>query len=117
MYLRRRRRRQAARPAAAACATRSRTVAGHWMEHKQTTKCNRAMMQPITILRNALSIQSTLKAYHPLLIEGHSRDDRDPRAVGDQVGATRSQVALAADELGPPALTTCRYTEDNLQLT
>ena len=43
------------------------------------------MMQPIKILRSVLSVQSTLSKYHPLLIEGHSRDTRDPEIVANQI--------------------------------
>ena len=43
------------------------------------------MMQPVKILRSVLSIQSTLSKYHPLLIEGHSSDTRDPSAVANQI--------------------------------
>ena len=43
------------------------------------------MLQPITILRSVLSIQTTLSQFHPLLIEGHSRDSRDPSLVGKQI--------------------------------
>mmetsp|Transcript_25462 Transcript_25462/g.51094 ORF Transcript_25462/g.51094 Transcript_25462/m.51094 type:complete len:229 (+) Transcript_25462:107-793(+) len=43
------------------------------------------MMQPVKILRSVLSIQSTLSKYHPLLIEGHSSDTRDPSTVANQI--------------------------------
>ena len=43
------------------------------------------MIQPMTILRSLLSIQSTLSPYHPLLIEGHTRDARDPSMVATQI--------------------------------
>ncbi|KAK1738308.1 hypothetical protein QTG54_010977 [Skeletonema marinoi] len=43
------------------------------------------MMQPVKILRSVLSIQSTLFKYHPLLIEGHSSDTRDPSTVANQI--------------------------------
>ena len=39
----------------------------------------------MTILRSISSIQSTLSPFHPLLIEGHSRDSRDPTIVGQQL--------------------------------
>lgn len=43
------------------------------------------MLQPMTILRSVLSIQTTLSQFHPLLIEGHSKDSRDPSLVGKQI--------------------------------
>ncbi|KAL7493165.1 hypothetical protein ACHAWT_002292 [Skeletonema menzelii] len=43
------------------------------------------MMQPVKILRSVLSIQTTLSKYHPLLIEGHSLDNRDPSTVATQI--------------------------------
>lgn len=42
-------------------------------------------MQPIQILRSVLSIQTTLKGYHPLLIEGHTNDNRNPIVVANQI--------------------------------
>jgi hypothetical protein len=42
-------------------------------------------MQPVKILRSVLSIQTTLSKYHPLLIEGHSSDTRDPSTVANQI--------------------------------
>ena len=43
------------------------------------------MMQPVKILRSVLSIQTALSKYHPLLIEGHSMDTRDPSTVATQI--------------------------------
>jgi len=43
------------------------------------------MIHQMTILRSISSIQSTLSPFHPLLIEGHSRDSRDPTIVGQQL--------------------------------
>ena len=43
------------------------------------------MLHQMTILRSISSIQSTLSPFHPLLIEGHSRDSRDPTTVGKQL--------------------------------
>ena len=43
------------------------------------------MMQPVKILQSVLSIQTTLSKYHPLLIEGHSIDTRDPSTVANQI--------------------------------
>lgn len=42
-------------------------------------------MQPVQILRSVISIQTTLSKYHPLLIEGHSSDTRDPSTVAKQI--------------------------------
>lgn len=42
-------------------------------------------MQPVTILRSISSIQTTLSKFHPLLIEGHSSDTRDPSIVAHQI--------------------------------
>ena len=38
-----------------------------------------------TILRNILAIRSTLSKYHPLVIEGHRRDVRDPSIVANRI--------------------------------
>jgi len=43
------------------------------------------MMQPVQLLRSVISIQTTLSKYHPLLIEGHSSDTRDPSTVAKQI--------------------------------
>eukprot|EP00970_Alexandrium_tamarense_P006210 scaffold1052_cov198-Alexandrium_tamarense.AAC.28 len=40
---------------------------------------------PVTTLQSIVSIQSTLSSFHPLLIEGHSRDSRDPSIVADRI--------------------------------
>lgn len=37
------------------------------------------------ILKNIFAIRSTLSEYHPLLIEGHTRDDRDPQLVASRI--------------------------------
>lgn len=39
----------------------------------------------ITVLRNLFMIRSTLSEFHPLLIEGHTRDDRDPQHVANRI--------------------------------
>lgn len=38
-----------------------------------------------TILRNILRVRSTLSQYHPLVIEGHTRDTRDPSIVANRI--------------------------------
>jgi hypothetical protein len=38
-----------------------------------------------TILRSVLTLRSTLSQYHPLVIEGHTRDSRDPSTVANQI--------------------------------
>jgi len=38
-----------------------------------------------TILRNILAVRSTLSQYHPLVIEGHTRDTRDPSIVANRI--------------------------------
>ena len=43
------------------------------------------MIQPVQVLRTVLSIQTTLTKFHPLLIEGHSADTRDPSIVATQI--------------------------------
>ena len=37
------------------------------------------------VLRTALSIQTALSPFHPVLVEGHSRDVRDPRTVANRI--------------------------------
>lgn len=39
----------------------------------------------VTILRNLFTIRSTLSQYHPLLIEGHTKDSRDPSQVASRI--------------------------------
>jgi hypothetical protein len=49
------------------------------------TKYTKMMIQPVQVLRTVLSIQTTLSKFHPLLIEGHSADTRDPSIVATQI--------------------------------
>jgi hypothetical protein len=37
------------------------------------------------VLRTALSIQTALSPFHPVLVEGHSRDVRDPHTVANRI--------------------------------
>jgi hypothetical protein len=37
------------------------------------------------VLRTAISIQEALSPFHPVLVEGHSRDARDPRIVANSI--------------------------------
>lgn len=62
------------------------------------------MMPPMTILRSVLSIQSTLSPYHPLLIEGHTRDTRDPALVANQIVKNLRQSWSERNITKPPIL-------------
>jgi len=62
------------------------------------------MKQPLTILRSVLSIQSTLAPFHPLLIEGHSRDTRDPAVVATQIVANLRRSWQERNVTKPPIL-------------
>jgi hypothetical protein len=37
------------------------------------------------VLRTAISIQTALSPFHPVLVEGHSRDVRDPHTVANRI--------------------------------
>jgi len=64
------------------------------------------LMQPISLLRSVLSIQSTLSPFHPLLIEGHSRDTRDPTVVANQIVSNLRQSWKERNVTKPPILIT-----------
>lgn len=55
------------------------------MEVEVNKEADKMLMQPIKILRSVLSVQSTLSSFHPLLIEGHTSDTRDPSIVANQI--------------------------------
>ena len=84
---------------------------GHepWEVYEAMSKCTRPannMMQPMTILRSVLSIQSTLSTFHPLLIEGHSRDTRDPAIVATQIVSNLRRSWTERNVTKPPILIT-----------
>ena len=60
----------------------------------------------MAILRSTLAIQSALSPYHPLLIEGHSRDTRDPSLVANQIVANLRRSWRDRNITKPPILIT-----------
>jgi len=46
---------------------------------------NGIINQNVNFLNNASLIRSTLQQYHPLIIEGHSRDERDASLVANRI--------------------------------
>ena len=64
------------------------------------------LMQPMTILRSIFSIQSTLAPFHPLLIEGHTRDTREPDIVAKKIVTNLRQSWKERNITKPPILIT-----------
>ena len=60
----------------------------------------------MTVLRSVLSIQSTLSPYHPLLIEGHTSDARDPADVASNIVANVRRSWRERNVTKPPILVT-----------
>lgn len=59
-----------------------------------------------TILRSVLSIHSALSPFHPLLIEGHTRDARDPVVVASRIVANVRRSWDERNVTKPPILIT-----------
>jgi len=59
-----------------------------------------------TILRTIISIHSALSPFHPLLIEGHTRDVRDPAVVASRIVANVRRSWDERNVTKPPILIT-----------
>lgn len=59
-----------------------------------------------TLLRSTLAIQTTLSPYHPLLIEGHTKDARDPAHVASRIVASLRRSWKERNVTKPPLLIT-----------
>mmetsp|Transcript_17851 Transcript_17851/g.42959 ORF Transcript_17851/g.42959 Transcript_17851/m.42959 type:complete len:241 (+) Transcript_17851:59-781(+) len=59
-----------------------------------------------TILRTIVSIHSALSPFHPLLIEGHTRDVRDPAVVASRIVANVRRSWDERNVTKPPILIT-----------
>jgi len=60
----------------------------------------------LTVLRSVLSIQTALSPFHPLLIEGHTRDVRDPQIVANRIVTNLRRSWKERDIVKPPILIT-----------